>query len=145
MKITIDIPFDVLKKLYEMGGRILTQDNRATGRPYLYQIREKKRIYGVEESEAEGKEYILKSDHTTSFEPDELEESEFTEDDCFLVFYKTVDDLKNAFFTEQGVNEHLKANRHHYKLDADTFVVHAFRNPEMEAVTDFLVKLYQQS
>jgi hypothetical protein len=53
------------------------------------------------------------------------------------VYYKEIDVVKNVFFTEAALIEHLNRNRHHYHKPF-SYVNHCFRNPEMLCVIDFL-------
>ena len=45
-----------------------------------------------------------------------------------------VDEYHNVFFTEKGYKEHMELNAHNYHSSdrkADSYVMHAFRNPEI--------------
>jgi hypothetical protein len=48
---------------------------------------------------------------------------------------------KNAFLTAKAAQEHLDSNYYHYHPDADVYLHHAWRNPEAELVTEFLLSL----
>jgi hypothetical protein len=48
---------------------------------------------------------------------------------------------KNSFLTAKAAEEHLKRNHYHYHKDADVYLNHAWRNPEAELVSEFLMGL----
>lgn len=52
----------------------------------------------------------------------------------------TENEYKNAFLTEKACKAHIKANNYHYSEPRD-YLTHAFRNPELEKVLQFLCEL----
>jgi hypothetical protein len=48
---------------------------------------------------------------------------------------------KNAFLTAKAAEEHLKSNHYHYHKNADVYLNYAWRNPEAELVSEFLMGL----
>ena len=47
----------------------------------------------------------------------------------------------NHFLTAKAAEEHLRLNHYHYHKDADVYLNHAWRNPEMDMVSTFLCNL----
>jgi hypothetical protein len=47
----------------------------------------------------------------------------------------------NNFLTAKAAENHLKLNDYHYHKDADVYLNHSWRNPEMEMVSTFLCNL----
>lgn len=47
----------------------------------------------------------------------------------------------NHFLTAKAAEEHLRLNHYHYHKDADVYLNHAWRNPEMDTVSTFLCNL----
>ena len=54
--------------------------------------------------------------------------------------YQWIDTYKNFFLTQKACEDHIKLNHHHY-TDAQPYLFHAWRNPEMEIVQQFLCEL----
>ena len=69
---------------------------------------------------------------------------EMTCSDLEKCTYSWEDEYHGAFFTAKACQEHIDQNRHHY-IDPDTYLTHAWRNPEMELVTQFLYSLVENS
>jgi len=132
--------------LQETGKEMITQDNRATSRP-LFVVQVDVKRY-TEEQDAEFKE--------RKEEPDELnlceaclvlhgEEKELPEDceDChWNAFHhfnieKEFDLRAGVFFTAAACDAHIAANSYHYS-NPRSFAISVWRNPEMEAVMDYL-------
>jgi hypothetical protein len=55
--------------------------------------------------------------------------------------YSLVPEYTNHFLTAKAAEEHLRLNDYHYHKDADVYLNHAWRNPEMEMVSEFLCGL----
>ena len=49
-------------------------------------------------------------------------------------------EFHNHFLTAKACQEHIDCNKHHY-TDPDTYLNHAWRNPEMELLSEFLCSL----
>lgn len=49
-------------------------------------------------------------------------------------------EYSNCFFTAKACKEHIKSNRYHYRAPVD-YLNHAWRNPEMDLVSEFLYGL----
>lgn len=50
------------------------------------------------------------------------------------------DDAAGVFFTEKACHDHIEANRHHYTKPR-SYVISAWRNPEMVATMQMILKL----
>lgn len=138
------------------------QDNRCTASPYYFSIRttvwkasyhedeyERLTAYSYEDGDSicHGEtleelcsalienEYISKSDISDE-DGEELSDYEIKsmlEDKHITLFAEVKDcEYKGVFFTESDAKNHLKANYYHYSDDADTYVDHCWRAPELE-------------
>lgn len=47
----------------------------------------------------------------------------------------------NCFLTAKSAQEHLDSNYYHYHKNADVYLNHAWRNPEMDTISEFLCSL----
>lgn len=156
---TIEVSDELYEKLVEISNGLNTQDHRSTAMPYFFQIMTKQKQpvpdgfgdhivwvgdgTGLETdeeiyeflSEARGEEIEEIKKLSWSKIEDILEEQGFKKFD-----YEYREEYQNAFFTEKACREHIKANAHHYNDGVD-YISHAFRNPEMETVLEFLCGL----
>lgn len=55
--------------------------------------------------------------------------------------YSMEEVFTNHFLTAKAGEQHLKLNDYHYHKNADVYLNHAWRNPEMELVSEFLCGL----
>jgi len=156
---TIEIPDEMYNDLIELAKEYTTQNNRMTAKPYLFQIREQKKVY---DSGCNGA-------YEFWYDPDELEELESIEDfksyyDDFPDDVDCISDLdlyhdewldeknlikssyswepvyKNAFFTAKACKEHIESNHYHYNEPTD-YLNFAWRNPEMDLISNLLIHL----
>ena len=51
----------------------------------------------------------------------------------------------NSFLTAKAAQEHLDSNDYHYHRNSDVYLNHAWRNPEAELVSEFLLSLIGKS
>jgi hypothetical protein len=164
---TIEVNDGTYSKLIELANEMINQDNRGTRMPHLFQIRDWKKVYDSDlngenhvyididndyneiESIDEFKEYLSNNDIDI---PDNINEiwDDYLELDDFVDEYcpdlkKTSYSLEpfyvNCFFTAKEAENHLKSNNYHYHKDADVYLNHAWRNSEMELVSEFLCSL----
>ena len=126
------------------------QNNRATQHP-LFIIQER-----VKEVCAEGYEdgYMFLTEDCLEMEEEELCEDCASDDsrkapcvgcgfyrrEPFKFEWKTKDRY-GVFFTEKACVDCLNSNRHHFNGSTRTFVIGAWRNPEMVAVMQAIIKL----
>jgi hypothetical protein len=152
-------------KLIGLATEMTTQDPRGTKMPHMFQIRDWKKQYdwglngnthiwvgdyGEEiETLDEFKEYLENNgiDIPENIEDvwnehwdmeDFLEEKNIVLKQCS---YSLVPEYTNHFLTAKAGEEHLRLNDYHYHKDADVYLNHAWRNPEMEMVSEFLCGL----
>ena len=121
--------------LKEIGHNLRTQDNRCTHLPmFCVQVQEK--ISPILRDYADDTEWI-------NMESGDYEQvpanTEGAEEFGYKLIWKTV----AVFFTEAGAKEHLELNGHNYRhyKDHRIYAESFFRNPEMEAVRDYLISL----
>lgn len=168
MKI-IEVTDEMYDSLIRLATEMVEQDMRGTRMPHLFQIRDWERVYDdnlngdvrvlvdssgdytVIETLEELKDYM---DRNGVEYPENLEE--MWEDDYWWDLDEWIEEnlpdlekssysleprYKNGFLTAKAAEEHLKSNYYHYHRDADVYLNHAWRNPEAELVSKFLVGL----
>jgi len=158
---TIQVEDSVYDALVEISKNMNAQDNRGTAYPILFQIQTNERIAVPEGCGTEGwyKDGIILETETEvvdaindfnndnnmfvarfvtleSWEQEEIMEEAGWQKMNFDYEYK----YQNAFFTEKACEEHIRLNSYHY-AEPCSYVDHAFRNPEMEMVQNFLINL----
>ena len=162
---TIEIGDEMYEKLIALATEMTTQDPRCTRMPHMFQIRTKKKRYdwGLNGNykiwvdtdyniEIETKEdfisYLKNSDIDIPEHFDDIWDNDFDCDDfidnhCPELRECTYDweyEYKNHFFTAKACKEHIESNHYHYNDPVD-YLNHAWRNPEMELVSEFLCSL----
>jgi len=132
------------KTITETGENMIKQDNRATQYPLFViqdQIRKWVEVdadYDERERTEEIKEYFLCNlCHTLSADDKELPpECEMCEEDAFdhyVLEWEFKISQAGVFFTENAIDTHIAENRHHYR-NPRSYVISAWRNPEMQAL-----------
>lgn len=157
---TIEVSDEMYNSLVELSKELNTQDHRCTAMPYFFQVQTNEQIpvpegcgteaWHYDGSMIETEEEIIdaifeyKDESMTKKQIKELDD---WEKEAILekagynkVYYDYKHEYKNAFFTEKACKEHIQANKHHYNEPVD-YLTHAFRNPEMEMVLQFLCEL----
>ena len=161
----IEVSDEMYDKLIQLATEMTTQDPRGTRGPHIFQIRDWKKVYdwnlngdvtiwlddyGTEiETLDELKEYL--TDNGIDI-PEDIESMWSSQYDLEEFFLEKQIDLKecsysfepffiNAFFTAKSAEEHLRLNHYHYHKNADVYLSHGWRNPEMEMVSTFLCNL----
>lgn len=167
---TIEVTDEIYSSLMELSKEILTQDNRCTAMPYLFQIRTREetpvypggdgRIYWVNDEgdqldELDELDEIKRTvleifDETDKYEAlkcesyDSIDVYEITsileENGWEQIVVKEEEIYQNAFFTAKACDEHIRLNSHRYRKP-DCYLSHATRNPEMELMQRFLCEL----
>lgn len=143
------------KILQETSKNMRTQNNRATQYP-LFVIQNRVKEWVAPEVGV-GYEYKeLKEDYDNDDICDscmaaiESEKAEYPDEDCVYCsegLYNhynlkwEFDLTAGVFFTEEAAKKHIKQNYYHYHEDVRTYVVGAWRNPEMQEVMKMLVGL----
>ncbi len=129
--------------------------------PYFFQIRENKRVYGVDEDYgSDGYVWINKDRDGTvesdrksmlyAIEQDDVEFDENIADDQLEElmedigyekgYFRNEEVYSNAFLSEKSCKRHIQLNNYHYSEPID-YLTHAFRNPDMELLFEFLCSL----
>jgi len=152
----IELPDEVVEFMRDLAKEIKGQDNRATASPYFYVVQGEKEViapYGYGDTEChyyhsewgEGhtkesweeilKEHDKENDTTTDIE-------DFIED-CEKFGMHNVTVEENVFFTEKGLEQHMKLNGHNYRhlksLLPKGYVKFCFRNPEIEKLHEAIM------
>lgn len=160
MKI-IQVTDEVYESLVEISKLMNAQNNRATAYPIIFQIQTNEQVAVPEGCGTEGwhqdgavietetemvnaindyQDYeemtVAKFVALESWEQDEIMEEAGWQKMNFDYQHK----YQNAFFTEKACHEHIRLNSYHY-AEPKSYVDHAFRNPEMEIVQNFLINL----
>lgn len=156
---TIEVSDEMYDKLIALSNEMNRQDHRCTAMPYFFQVMETKKIYGVDgDYDTDG--YVWVKDGTTqntiesmieALENDEVEFDKENATESFLEnlmeengyvkgYYRNEEVYSNAFLTEKSCKEHIQANKYHYENPVD-YLSHAFRNPDMEIISQFLCEL----
>jgi hypothetical protein len=157
---TIKISDEVYKGLKEISEQMKTQSHRGTAMPYFFQVQTKKRISVPEGNGTEAWHYdgsLIETDKEIEDTVNEYKgwdegntefnDLEHYEVDSILedagyskVNYDYEEVLENAFFTSKACDDHIKRNGHNLSHPVN-YLSHAFRNPEMELISQFLVEL----
>jgi hypothetical protein len=166
-KVTLEIEQEVYDKLIELATEMNIQDPRCTRMPHMFQIRDWERDYDwnlngdtkcwidhdgdftVIETLDEFKDHLQylgveEPENIDELWEDEWELKDWIEDNCDRLeecSYSMRPIYKNCFLTAKAAEEHLKLNYYHYHKDADIYLNHAWRNPEAELVSEFLLSL----
>jgi hypothetical protein len=167
---TIEVSDEMYDKLIQLATEMNTQDPRGTKMPHIFQIRDWEMTWDdncngdvqvyidTEDSELDIIDTYEKLVNYIKLENVELPDS--LEDMWDDAYHWELDDwisdnlpkLKNtsytltpvykyAFLTAKAAEGHLERNHYHYHKDADVYLNHAWRNPEAELVSEFLMGL----
>lgn len=165
---TIQVTDEMYNFLMGLSHELNTQDHRCTAMPYYFTVRETKEVAahegcGVEilysseyetelRTEDEKREWIKEHEdyfQGTIFENEAIDLENQTAYDldvmlgelCFDKFYIDTDyTYENCFLTSKACDEHIRINKHNLKEPVN-YLKHAFRNPELEKVLQFLCEL----
>lgn len=165
----IEIEQVVYDKLVELAKEMIEQDPRSTRMPHIFQIRDWKKVYDAQLNG--DTHIYLDREHGTEIETvealiDYLNEGEVEFDEAEIrdmwengyeyglpdwieenvpgleqYSYSLEPFYSNCFLTAKAAQAHLDANDYHYHKDADVYLNHAWRNPEAELVSTFLLSL----
>ena len=155
---TIEVSDEMHEFLMNLSKELNTQDHRSTAMPYFFQIQTQERVPTAEgcgeeawiydgsmiETEEEITETIAEykgiSVEKAKSLPLYQRETILEEAGYRKVNYEMQEKYQNAFLTSKACDDHIQANRHHYKSPVN-YLMHAFRNPEMENLLKFLCEL----
>jgi hypothetical protein len=165
---TIEVSDEMYNKLIELATEMTEQDPRATRMPHMFQIRDWKKVYdwglngnthiwvGDYQEEIETLEDLKEYLESHAIEYDESVLTELWNDDHDFGLPDWLEencpDLRecsysmepiyvNTFLTAKAAQQHLDLNYYHYHKNADVYLNHAWRNPEMDMLSEFLCAL----
>jgi hypothetical protein len=166
---TIEVTDEMYAKLVELATEMSEQDPRSTRMPHMFQIRDWKRDYDwnlngdtrcyvhndgdftVIETLEDFKEFLEYYDIEEPENIGELWEEEghwdlqdWISEHCDNLqecSYSMEPVYVNCFLTAKAAQEHLDRNNYHYHKDADVYLNHAWRNPEAELVSEFILSI----
>jgi hypothetical protein len=162
---TIEISDDMYDKLIELSTEMTTQDPLGTRMPHMFQIRDWVRVidwnlngntiiyvddYGTEiETYSDMLDYLENNDIEIPENFEDIWNNVYQRDDYILENHPTLKECSysmearysNHFLTSKAANRHLELNHYHYHKNADIYLNHAWRNPEMELISTFLCGL----
>jgi len=167
---TINISDELYDKLLEISKELNTQNHLGTAMPYLFQVRDFKRMPTLEGVDVKGYEFV-NSDLDSSFdEPETKEElkkiveeefessdeelpsdfNELSERELESILeekfwyekypYTEIEVFNNGFFTKKAIDSHIASNKHNYTKPTP-YLNHLERNREMETILEFLCQL----
>ena len=158
---TIEVSDEMYEQLMALSNEMNTQDHRCTAMPYFFQVREEKRIDGVDgDYSIDGHVWVspygdgvIEADRQSMAEAlgnldvmfekdisDEGLEDLMEKNEFYKGYFRTQEVYSNAFLTEKACKEHIRANHYHYIKPVD-YLSHAFRNPDMELICKFICGL----
>lgn len=166
---TIEVTDEMYNSLIELSKEMLSQDNRATAMPHMFQIRTDEEIPAHDgcgesiwienngeielRSDEDEKDYIIQFEaelfndemivqKTAKVEAmSEYEISSWLEKHDFRQIEVSISHkYANTFFTAKACDDHIKRNHYHYNNPV-SYLNHALRNPEMELISKFLCQL----
>jgi hypothetical protein len=154
---TIEVSDEMHEFLMNLSKELNTQDHRSTAMPYFFQIQTQEKVPAAEgngteawmydgsmiETEEEITQAIAeyKGLEIEDVTKDSYEREQVLEEAGYRkVYYEMQDKYQNAFLTSKACDEHIRANKHHYKNPVN-YLNHSFRNPEMEKLLTFLCGL----
>ena len=140
----------------EFITKMNTQDNRSTATPFYYQIRDYEWVCSYHKGEGDRVNIVydtesytgetlveafsnfIENGYAEDFDRDKEDEWEIEDYLDGLEYINGIywevrkEKFTGVFFTETDAKEHLRLNHYHYSSDADTYVNHAWRAPELE-------------
>jgi hypothetical protein len=160
---TIEISDEMYEFLINLSNELNTQNHRCTAMPYFFQIESEETVPAadgcgtmgwycdgttltedneIKDAIFEHKEWELENpEHEKLFnELYDWEIDEIMEENYRKIWFDTQKIYQNAFLTEKACREHIRLNDYHYCEPVD-YLSHAFRNPELEKVLEFLCSL----
>jgi len=154
---TIEVTDEMHEFLMSLSKEINTQDHRSTAMPYFFQIQTQEKVPAAEGCGEEAwiydgsmiaEEELIEavSEHKGISIEDAKLLSEYDRDMALedagyrKVNYEMKEVYQNAFLTSKACDEHIQANKYHYKEPVN-YLSHSFRNPEMEMLLKFICEL----
>lgn len=151
---TITVSDETAEFISNFVNQIETQDNRSTASPYYYVVRCVKLLTAADSRGCAYQYYD--SDACESFTEEQLrqhcDENDIEDVEAYIeseslekIEVQEVDEYVNVFFTYDGYKKHIKLNGHNYRHceKFDSYVMHAFRNPEIEGLLKSIKEIGQ--
>lgn len=142
----------------EFLAKMTSQNCRATAAPFFYVIRDYKKTFIPDENGYGGdsqpyyqydsilQNYDEYCADCKSNDQNIPSKEEFAELDNIITGYFIEENFhvqNTMFLTEDDAKEHLKANHYHYSNKASTYVMHAWRAPELQQFLNCLIKYFK--
>lgn len=152
--------------LTRLANELRTQNRGATARPVLFHVLQRRRVWGMDPAYTDDVGLLMGDDEPAEcvtldeakdflasaydVEPETLAtfgSLEEIEDYCdrrgiavHRTGYAEQETLSNAFLTRSGFKQHMELNGHNYRRGAETYIAHAFRNPELSRLLEIVDK-----
>jgi len=166
----IEVSDELYDKLIQLATEMDSQNKRGTKMPHIFQIGDWERVWDdnlngdiqvyIDTTDGEMQVISTYEDMAQYLKYMDIDEPENLEEMWDEEYHWDLDDwvdenlpelkktsysmspvYKNAFLTAKAAEEHLKSNHYHYHENADVYLNHAWRNPEAELVSEFLMGL----
>lgn len=157
---TIQVTDKMYDFLMNLSHELNTQYHKGTAMPYFFQVQTTHRIAVPKGCGNEAWHYdgtFLETDEEVidfiySYNAEDLskkkiqamsshQRAQYLKKIGFrVVKYDYEHRLENAFLTEKACEEHIRINKHNLR-QPQSYLSHAFRNPELEQVLSFICKL----
>ena len=127
---------------YEIGQRLLTQDNQCTADP-IYLVEVCRRYYGYETSWNGDTNVWLYKDEADEVPPEiakQLADGLLNEEDYIYTGYEDRWEFVQVFFTAEAAQEYIKNNAHRYNGKLRMFVDSGYRNKEWQTIRKMLME-----
>ena len=164
---TIEVSDELYEKLERISKEMTSQGHRWTCQPYMFRLSVKSIrpaydwCWSITIIVKDWEEYFRSNDDSYLKEMVEYIENNFTwadlidldledeyevkefllKDDFYEYELEEIDEHKWYFLTEESARRHWESNKHHYWKEFTTYLDHCWRNPDMEAVQQFLCEL----
>lgn len=164
---TITLPRDLVDKLTALAQAYTTQDNCSTAFPIYFTVNDTVQLPAPEDGYDATPLWLHDGESTGCTTLDELRDSlpnwvdedelakleamsddeleDWLEDNDYrLVYQQPYERHQNVFLTTDACREHIQRNHYHYSNDARAYCQHAWRNPEMELISQLLRAVAEQ-
>jgi len=144
----------------ELKDRLLSNDNRATAKPYLLLLQEKRTYIAHDEYDCGGVEDKFVEHYTGDYHTTDTKKEmiNFFIDNGYELTSKILKNIKayregyyweteNVFLTDKGYEDHKKVNGHNLRKHR-TYGIHAFRNKEIRSLFNLIdenIKLQEEN
>lgn len=160
---------DLAEILTALANELRTQDRRATAKPVIFQVFERERVWCIDPDYTDDVGLLISDDGVECLTVEDAKEQLADYDDvpqetldrltsledvkafcdkrgirCALTGYQEREKLSNAFLTLSGYEQHMALNGHNYRHGAESYVSHAFRNPQLARLLEIVEKFAQE-